>query len=254
MKKVFKAIGGFFVKIWNWIKNTAWVQPLLIVGLIFGVIFSIRPIYEGIKSLQTTTDEAVEFYKSYKKSLKKAENSEADKLVSTIESLYNGQEVSNPYGDKFFLTFVHEGCTGCSESYEGFKLLKKEFKKNYKPDDGKEFKMYSIFTDETTDETTTDRSAFSFFLDRQSQFFLYAAAEARGSYYDLNNNYNKEDLDALEDADYNNFKTPTIILVDLEQRVISEVMFGTGSGNTKDEKAQLLLDCWNHKNEFAEKF
>lgn len=49
-----KKIGNFFAKIGqgikkgflgliSWIKNTAWIQPLLIVGLIFGVILSIKP-------------------------------------------------------------------------------------------------------------------------------------------------------------------------------------------------------------------
>lgn len=48
-------IGNFFIKIGqgikkgffgliNWVKNTAWIQPLLIVGLIFGVILSIKPV------------------------------------------------------------------------------------------------------------------------------------------------------------------------------------------------------------------
>ena len=36
---VLSAIGRFFKKIWDWIKQTAWIQPLLIVGIIFGVIF-----------------------------------------------------------------------------------------------------------------------------------------------------------------------------------------------------------------------
>ena len=35
---ILKAIGAFFVKIWRWIKDTAWVQPLLIVGAIFAAL------------------------------------------------------------------------------------------------------------------------------------------------------------------------------------------------------------------------
>lgn len=55
-------IGNFFVKIGqgikkgfigliNWVKNTAWIQPLLIVGLIFGVILSIKPVTSWITGL-----------------------------------------------------------------------------------------------------------------------------------------------------------------------------------------------------------
>ena len=49
MDKFFIAIGRFFKKIWEWIKSTAWVQPLLIVAIIFGVIFSINTITNAIK-------------------------------------------------------------------------------------------------------------------------------------------------------------------------------------------------------------
>ena len=45
---ILKSIGAFFVKIWHWIKETAWVQPLLIVGAIFAVIFSIPYITEWV--------------------------------------------------------------------------------------------------------------------------------------------------------------------------------------------------------------
>lgn len=65
MKKVVNAIGKFFVSIWNWIKNTAWVQPLLIVALIFGVIFSIQPISNAIKAAQQSTKE-LNFYNSHR--------------------------------------------------------------------------------------------------------------------------------------------------------------------------------------------
>ena len=33
-----KRINGLFTKFWRWIKETAWVQPLLIVGGIFGLV------------------------------------------------------------------------------------------------------------------------------------------------------------------------------------------------------------------------
>ena len=48
--KFLKAIATPFVAIWRWIKETAWVQPLLIVGAIFGVIFSIPSITSWVKS------------------------------------------------------------------------------------------------------------------------------------------------------------------------------------------------------------
>ena len=64
MDKVFKAIGRFFKKIWDWIKTTAWVQPLLIVGIIFGIIFSINPIVNAIKGA-INSDDTGKFYEKY---------------------------------------------------------------------------------------------------------------------------------------------------------------------------------------------
>ena len=254
MKKVLKAVGGFFVGIWNWIKNTAWVQPLLIVGIIFGVIFSIRPIVDGITNAVNSQDTSMDFYKNAKKSLNKAENSAADKLIDNIYAKHQDASVKSEYGEKFFVAFVSNSCSECKSARPGFEYLKAKFKKSYKPDDGRDFKLYTIFTDETTDETTTRQSAFVQFLDRQSAFFEEAGEVAINSQYYMNDQISKSDIDAMANADRNDFLTPTIILVDYEVGGISEVMFGVGSdGDTKYEKAQLLLDCWNHKGDFAEK-
>ena len=64
MDKIFKAIGRFFKAIWDWIKTTAWIQPLLIVVIIFAIIFSFSansPLMQWIKSL-TNSDTTGEFY------------------------------------------------------------------------------------------------------------------------------------------------------------------------------------------------
>lgn len=64
MDKIFIAIGRFFKKIWEWIKSTAWVQPLLIVAVIFGIIFSINPITTAIKEA-VEADDTGEFYEDH---------------------------------------------------------------------------------------------------------------------------------------------------------------------------------------------
>jgi hypothetical protein len=67
MDKFFKAIGNFFKRIWQWIKNTAWVQPLLIVVIIFLIIFSFSsnsPLMTWIKDL-SNPDDTGEFYKDH---------------------------------------------------------------------------------------------------------------------------------------------------------------------------------------------
>lgn len=76
MKKILSAIGRFFKAIWNWIKNTAWVQPLLIVGAIFGLIMSIRPISNWISQI-TNVETTSTFYNDHKV--------DYDSLVEKIE-------------------------------------------------------------------------------------------------------------------------------------------------------------------------
>ncbi|MDD7735245.1 MAG: hypothetical protein SOW55_03250 [Bacilli bacterium] len=67
MDKFFRSIGHFFKKIWDWIKTTAWVQPVLIVILVFLVIFSFSsssPLMKWIKGL-SNSDPTGEFYEDH---------------------------------------------------------------------------------------------------------------------------------------------------------------------------------------------
>lgn len=43
-------VKNFFGKIWDWIKETAWFQVLIIVGLVIGVVLSISPITHAISN------------------------------------------------------------------------------------------------------------------------------------------------------------------------------------------------------------
>ena len=75
---VLRAIGSFFVKIGRWIKETAWIQPLLIVGGIFAIIFSIPYISNWVSSWFDDSNAATNFYEKYKVSLDGAEKGESD--------------------------------------------------------------------------------------------------------------------------------------------------------------------------------
>lgn len=72
MKKVTNAIKRFFTSIINWVKTTAWVQPLLIVGAIFGLIMSIKPISNFIGDITTRETEST-FYDRHKTNLEPLE-------------------------------------------------------------------------------------------------------------------------------------------------------------------------------------
>ena len=256
---VFRAIGAFFARIWRWIKETAWVQPLLIVGIIFGVIFSIPSIVNGITSLVDKINSSESYYHKFEKSLVNGENSEADKLTSSVMSVMDDAskkgEVAGQYGEKFFLMYVESNCSSCKEAREGFETLESNFS-NYVKDTSAGFKMYTIFADEVTSETTTEETAFVQYMNRHSDFFEEAAGVGYGTDYYINGKISKSDLENVESCDPDNFLTPTIFLVDLTEKSpslgVSEIMFGV-SGDTNVSKAQHLADCWQHTGDFSNK-
>ena len=115
MKKILGAIGGFFKKIWRWIADTAWIQPLLIVGLIFGVIFSIPSISSAIRNASAHSG-SFEFFKSNRV--------KAGDFLKYYEE--GADSLDAKYGDKntvssFLLVFVEEDCENCKAAEKAFK-------------------------------------------------------------------------------------------------------------------------------------
>src|SRR5574344_597516 len=147
---VLRAIGNFFVKIWNWIKNTAWVQPLLIVGAIFAVIFSIPSITSWVQSIAANWNSSDQFYADRKVTLYGGEKSDAYKL---FDDVYN--EEASKYENKFFLVFVSSSCSACESCMDGFKVLNDNWNSTYIPNNsGEKFAMHTIYVDEAPDDFT----------------------------------------------------------------------------------------------------
>ena len=144
--KILRAIGAFFAKIGRWIANTAWVQPLLIVGGIFAIIFSIPYIKKGIEGLQTdNTDYKYEYYKE--KSLSLTENGQADRLLGYLEDFENKKtEIKKEFGSQFILTFVQKSCQNCKDGVSGYKYVSSHNKFDNK------FKLHTILVDKTDSE------------------------------------------------------------------------------------------------------
>ena len=125
---------------------------------------------------------------------------------------------------------------------------------------GEEFRLYTIFTDEKTTSTTPNESAFSKFLYNRYSFFETASQVGFESDYYLNKKITDDDLNNLATPSPDNFKIPTIILVDWtayekvtpEKAGITQVMFDV-PGDTPTTRAELLYDCWNCKNDFTSK-
>ena len=223
MKKVLVAIGGFFAKIGRWIANTAWVQPLLIVGGIFGIIFSIPYIKQGFESIGagSTTDADIQYYKDRAISLVNSDKHESD-LDKLLTALEDGDDdfVRSKYGEKFFLSLGKEDCSYCKEGVEGFKSLADNF--GSWGLDGK-FNFVTVMLDTTNDDG--DYLAKAVFEEHQDFFDVIVGEFAEYDDYALLNNVSESQknsivssISKLENAIDDNgegLETPTTFFIDL---------------------------------------
>ena len=263
---VLRAIGGFFVKIGRWIKETAWIQPLLIVGGIFAIIFSIPYISSWVSSWFDNSNAASAFYKDYKVSLEDAEDnkSDADALFAYMASDEKKAEDVKKWGEKFFVVFVQEQCAGCESIYKGFDVLESNWNKGEFAKEGssESYKLYTIFID-TEDEIDGDNQNLfqKYFFDRVDYLFEDIIGVMQESYYVKNLSSSSSylnDLQTLDDS--TNFASPTVFLYDpayesnVTQLGVSEVLF-TVSGKNKESGsypiARTLFDCWYHQDIFS---
>ena len=264
------AIGAFFKRIWDWIRQTAWVQPLLIVGIIFGVIFSIPSIVNAIKDAQTKANSVETYFHRYQISLAGGKESEAyrktsllkEKVEKTTIDENDVAEIQKEFGTaKFFFAYVADTCPDCANAKGGFDVLQKKWNTSNKDDqfyveNNESFSLFTIFSDEYTDETTSTETAFVQYLNTYIDFFEVAAESAQNTDYCANGKLSENSLEILSVADNQEFLTPTIFLIDFtekaaqrSQKGISEVMFGV-SADDDFARAKLLHDCWTHEGDF----
>ena len=258
---VLTAIGRFFKKIWDWIKQTAWIQPLLIVGVIFGVIFSIPSIVNAVKNGKKEKSAYAAYYHSFKLSLQGGKDSEADKFTDDLFEVMSEGKVDTfkenypQLGTKFFVAYVAKDCTGCESAKEGFSYFEENFE-NY-GDKGETLSdkfMVTIFTDDETEETD-DSTAFVKYLQRHEDFFQEVGSRAgEMDYWKDRSDEDNKNLDAMSVADPDDFMTPTIYLVELGDQIeapgVTEIVFGI-SGSSKTDKALQISDMWRHRGDFS---
>ncbi len=269
---VLRAIGGFFAKIGRWIRDTAWVQPLLIVGGIFAIIFSIPYIVDGVQGWFDSGNASENFYRSFQLSLENSDerSSDADNLLYYIEKQEQGvatAEDEEKYGTQFFLMFVQRSCAGCETVQPGFETLQRnwnssEFIPNSEVSD--EFKLYTIFIDEETDaELNGSETTFTkYFWDNHAGFFEQAATSVEDRpYYAYMGGESSDYAGLLNDiSEPETFQTPTIFMIDFENPEsptwtygISDILFnfeGRDGGTSNYALARTLIDCWNHSGVF----
>lgn len=265
--KVLRAIGAFFAKIGRWIANTAWIQPLLIVGGIFGIIFSIPYIKQGIENAQKdTTDHDYAYYQG--KALNLEIGKKADKLLGYLEN-EEFELINKEFGKKFFLTFVKKDCAYCKEAVEGYKYLEANYKSldiTSKPT------IYSILVDK---KDSNDKYLAQKLFDIHNDFFTNLAGDyGEDDRYVLYKNVASKKSDyqskikSLPEActaDGEGIETPLTLMYDYEAYELGKfstsgvtaVLFNyvdlvseTQTVTNKFTKATVLRDCWNYTNVF----
>ena len=283
---ILKAIGAFFQRIWRWIVETAWVQPLLIVGGIFGIIFSIPKFTAWAQKLSVSAGDS--YYTSFKVSLEgegreKGEyNTGADKLTSIINEYSNfenefatyeefiaayrsnsNKAAENPtaYPEKFFIAYVAKECSGCETAQGGFETLQSTWGDAFVADDKRSFNLYTIFADDTSSndddyDTDDDKKPFCRYLDKFGgnpvDFFSKAGGRLATTPYKTNASVSDSYYEHVETADRTNFDTPTIFLVDFSEEAFNLGRVGISealfgvTGETDYAKATLLLNMLNH--------
>lgn len=273
--KVLSAIGRFFARIGRWIKETAWIQPLLIVGAIFAIIFAIPHIINGVKGWFSSSDSTNAFFAQYRLSLNNADNikdgasvgsSDVDKFLTYVEDGERDQVTKMVGAERFFVAFIQKESGSAKELYEGIK----EFRDNFNRNDeflglkGK-FKLITIYTDTTNDD---DENLFDMvWINHYSLFETmsdgnYLPLTPYATNTDIGASKYEKNFSASESEEKCPMDTPLMMYFDYtadnwfdeaDQKVLglSDVLFSV-DGNSKLEKAYLLRDCWSHADKFAD--
>ena len=269
---VLRAIGRFFAKIGRWIRDTAWVQPLLIVGGIFAIIFSIPKIVEMVDKMNEESNAAQTFFEKEMisgqgENGKLSEDSALDKYLSVLENKDNKYKDANAaYADvkdvlklngekRFFVLFVDQTAT-CDSLYTGLNYLKNNWNNNREFAALKEkgdFAYRTIYVD-AIDKYDGSTNLFNDAYDRHN--FETLATDLYSTQFAENKKY---DLDASDHYDSlatsaSGFSAGTILFFDYETPAYNNVRtYGLRScftssdvaGSTDYERAQNLAKAWN---------
>ena len=274
--KILSAIGRFFARIGRWIKETAWIQPLLIVGAIFAVIFAIPHIINGVKGWFNDSDSTNTFYAQYRYSLtgadkiktgEKAGSSQVDKLFTYLADPSKEEDVVKMVGkERFFIAFVEKDDSSASEDLcKGLKTFRDKWNNAEFAEDLKDkgsFKLITIYTDTTNND---DENLFDMVWANHYELFedLANGMNLPNTYYAKNNKYDVEKYKSAFIGNDNTeecpMSTPLLMYFDFTddnpntyQTVngLSDVIFSV-EGDSDVDKARTLKNCWTHTDEFG---
>lgn len=216
MKKIGHAITKFFSTIWGWIKNTAWVQPLLIVGLIFAVIFSIRPIADGIGSLLAQSS-APNFYRQ-----KLLSDSDTEQFLKDIDNKQNRGKNGDGNFVVFYIQILEETCEHCEELESSFAQFLNR---------NSDIVCYAIDTsyfDDDYDYVLTEQQK-DVLLEEMFNF----VADGKGDTNKLMFTDEEIEKQQLDGDFFESFQTPT--LVRYENYEMVDIMFGANISSTTSD-------------------
>ncbi|MGM9814192.1 MAG: hypothetical protein ACI32C_04810 [Candidatus Enteromonas sp.] len=238
---ILKSISNAFSRFWRWIRETAWVQPLLIVGGIFAIIFSIPKFSTWFSAMGS--DSSKGYFNSYKLSLEGEDavqdnegnirDSKADELTRTLyeysyqfvakdefasydayRAALEEKHVISTYGEKYYLAYVDRDSSAVSTAAEAFETLQGVWGTGtYLPyHAGEEFRLHAIFTDDTSTndddyDLEEDKKAFSRYLQKWNggnggaDFFSYVGTSLQD---DTAYKMNA----GIADSSYDNITTP----------------------------------------------
>lgn len=283
MKEFWKKFASPFVAVGRWVKDTAWVQPLLIVGVIFAIIFSIPSISKAIQEATAETD--IEWYALKQLSL----DGTADKnsAVNTFfEDYVNAQDkwsdgnhdearnIMKKYSneDRFILFFVQSDCSTCEDTQEAAEylvdnwdaLINNETSVTYMG-----FSYQSIICDQVIEnnEKYEKRKAFEYLYGDPNYYqFIYDAntAGTKSNYYRFGTESStiKSNLENLVKDDEasstfsSNFQTPMIVEINLtednkSEYIISNILYKL-IGDDVYERSDFLVKLWKRKDVFSD--
>ena len=256
-----RAIGRFFARIGRWIRDTAWVQPLLIVGGIFAIIFSIPYITKWVQSWYDSANAAESFFGEYELSLDDCEEgkSKADGLFKYLTGETDQEEGKKEYGEKFFIMLTQSDCEGCQDAYKGLKYLRDNWNKN-EFSTGDTFRMYSLFVDTLDDDEEKNLFQEYFYNNYDVYFEELASSMTLAPYYANKGGSTSSyatNIDSLADPEA--MSVPTLFYVDFSYNdtaaqkndlKVTEVLFNVDAKDTQGSadlgRARTLFDCWNH--------
>lgn len=279
-----KKLGTPFVALWRWIKETAWVQPLLIVGVIFAIIFSIPSITSWVQSwdfgddkynwlenkqlsLEGITDEkidgeAADFFSTFEEAQSFWKNDNKDEARKTMKS-YTGD------ADKLFLYFVQEQ-ESASNINEANKYLVEEAWKNKVISRAEEagievkgsFQYRTIFTDQTIEDKDGEyiyesHTAFEYLLkSREFESFystIYSAYQNTAYYQNIIADKVENVKPESYQSSINSLRTttnpsaPTLFIIDLSDNSKNDIVSNivfSIDGSDKYARADFLANAW----------